>query len=242
MLKNLYDLNKIKSDNYRDIDVDAVESLANSIKTVGLQEPIRLFEIEETGEQYVISGHHRLEALKRVKRDPDFSHQIFQAFVMSGDKDTYNSQKVAISSVLSNMLRTNLAIVDRAEAFAKLKRTGMSAAEIAKVVGKDKRTIEMTLNVALLPKEIKTYIKENPKLKDSLVYRESVKLKKDPNHDVLSALRDSQDMKGKRAGASASPKPSWCSASVTQKLQETNKFTPEDIELIIEIFSQTANY
>jgi ParB family chromosome partitioning protein len=160
VLRNLYDLDSIKSDNYRPLDPHAVEALAASIKEVGLQEPIQLFEVNETKELFVISGHHRLEALKKVKRDPTHAHKIFQALITTGTTDDLKSQKTAISSVVSNILRTDLTIIDRAEAYQRLKDRGASAKEIGRMVQKDKRTIEMTLNVAQIPDESKEFVPE----------------------------------------------------------------------------------
>ena len=81
MLKNLYDLDAIKTDNYRDLNPKIVDDLTQSIMEVGLQEPIQLYHIEETGELYVISGHHRLAAMKRVKKHPMHQGMVFQAHV-----------------------------------------------------------------------------------------------------------------------------------------------------------------
>lgn len=199
MLTNLFEVDHIRSDNYREIDRDTVNGLVESIKKVGLQEPLKLFEIEGSGEVYVVSGHHRLEAIRKIKRIPEFAHQIFQALIIKGTKEEYLGQKTAIASVVANMLRKNLEIVDRAEAFTKLKKSGLSASEIGSIVNKDKRTVEMTLNVGLLDAAVKEFIKETPTLKDSVVYKVAVKYKKDPTLEPIALLKASLEQK--RQGA-----------------------------------------
>lgn len=201
MIRNIFDLDIIQSDNYRPLDEPTVAALTESIRQVGLQEPIKLFEILDTKALYVISGHHRLEALRRIKRDPRYKHKVFQAIVMTGTKEEYESKKTAIASVMANMLRKDLDIIDRAMAYHKLKETGLSAKEIGLMVHKDRRTIEMTLNVALLPEEARDFVKQHNEIKDSSVYQIAVKAKKDPAFKPLAALHE-QVMK-KRQGASA---------------------------------------
>ena len=206
MLRNLYDLDSIKCDNYRPLNEEAVEKLCASIKEVGLKEPIHLFEVAATKELYVISGHHRLEALKKVKRDKSHAHKIFQALVTTGSESELYSLKTVEGSVISNMLRTDLGIIDRAQAYLRLKNKGKSAKDIGKMVQKDKRTIEMTLNVALIPEVSKEFVRQNPKLKDSTVYKLAVKYKKEPDFDIQKALEEAAQKRTKRAGASKEAK------------------------------------
>lgn len=191
MIRNLYDLNHIRHDNYRPIDEEAVENLTRSIKEVGLQEPISLFEVQETRVMYVISGHHRLEAMKNVMRDPDHD-QVFKAWVTRGTEEEYQSQKTAVQSVMANMLRTDLGLLDRAAAYRRLRDSGLSASAIAGMVNRDKRTIEMTLNVSLLPEDVKAWIRSHKKIKDSVVYRLAAQKKRQPDLDVMYELIKSQ--------------------------------------------------
>ena len=112
MLKNLYDLKSIKTDNYRKLDEKTVLELVESIKTVGLQEPIQLFIINETREYIVVSGHHRLEAIKRIKDEPKYSEKVFQAEVTRGSLTDYLSEETAIKSVMANSMRKDMVLVE----------------------------------------------------------------------------------------------------------------------------------
>lgn len=238
MLRNLYDLDQIKEDNYRPLDQAAVDALAASIKEVGLQEPIRLFEVVDTKELHVISGHHRLAALKKIKKDPRYAHKIFQAFILQGSQEDLKSQKTAIHSLISNVLRNDLALIDRAEAYHRLRERGASAQEIGRMVHKDKRTIEMTLNVALLPQEAKDFVRNAPRLRDSTVYRLAVKLKKDPNFDIMGQLKEAAAPRHQRQGASVQTNGFNFRANrpvIQERLEKTAHFSGSDIERILQV-------
>ncbi|MBQ49856.1 MAG: hypothetical protein CMP10_20915 [Zetaproteobacteria bacterium] len=201
MLKNLYDLSKIKEDNYRQIDDQMVEDLAASIAEVGLQEPIKLFEIKETKELYVISGHHRLRAMKKLAEQPEYKNPSFQAFIIQGTTKEYQSRPTFINAVMSNSMRKDLELLDRAHAWQKLRTMGMKASEIARMVNKDKRTVEMTLNVDLLPEKTKQYIRKESRLKDSQIYKVAARYKRESWIDPIEMLQ--KFLNEKRQGAVA---------------------------------------
>lgn len=238
MLKNIYDLEKIEGANYREISEEAVAALVTSIKEVGLQEPIQLFEVAESGKLYVVSGHHRLEAMKRVSRDPQYSHRVFQAYVTTGTAEELASQKVAIRAVVANVLRKDLSLVERAQAYHKLRETGISAASISRMVHKDKRTIEMTLNVALLPPQALAFIQEQERLKDSVVYKLAVKYKKDPQFDILAALKES--LAQRRKGAVAKDVVRFNRSAAHDRLVAEGGFSNEVAARIIAILADST--
>ena len=234
MIRNLDDLKAIKHDNHRRISKSAVDSLVKSIKEVGLQEPIRLFEIAATGELYVVSGHHRLEAMKRVQDDPAFAGRVFSAWVVKGTQEEYESQKTVINAVLSNMLRTDLDLLDRAGAYSKLRATGLSAAAIAAMVNKDKRTIEMTLNVALLPEDVQDWIRKHPKIKDSVVYKLAARYKREPDLNLIRLLRESLAPRGRLVqGATAMVRVN--KTEFREKLTQQDFLTQSQIDQILSI-------
>ena len=190
MLKNLYDLEIIKADNYRNLDEATVEKIKSSILAVGLQEPIQLFQVNETGELMVVSGHHRLEAMKRIKAEAAHSSMVFQGEVVRGTLMEYRSQNVAVKSVMANSMRKDMAIVDRAKAYDKLLEAGLDIDTISLMVDKEASTIKKTLLVAKLPIDVLDFIESQPKLRDSIVYKYAAKYDKDRSLDVRSELEN----------------------------------------------------
>ena len=231
MLKNLYDLDVLKNDNYRNLDEDTVEKIKASILAVGLQEPIQLFQVNETGELYVVSGHHRLEAMKRIKAE-GHEDMVFQAELVRGSMLEYRSQNVAIKSVMANSMRKDMAIIDRAKAYRRLEDAGLDDETIGKMVDKDPSTIKKTLMVADLPTEVLEYIEAQPKIRDSLVYKYAGKYAKNPSLNVIEAIEAEMNQKKQRKGASAA-NIKVNREKFNQDLNATGKFSPEQIQIIL---------
>ena len=232
MLKNLYDLDSIKSDNYRNLDMNTVEKLRQSILAVGLQEPIQLFQVNETGELFVVSGHHRLEAIRQIKAKPQHQDMVFQAEVVRGSQFEYRSQNTAIKSVMANSMRKDMVLVDRAKAYQKLLAAGLDVETIALMVDKDDTTIRKTLLVAKLPEKVLDYIQSTPKLRDSLVYKFAAKYNKDSSFDVLAALSELQTSSLKRQGARTKTF-RVDKEKFSKKLEGTGEFSPQQIDKIL---------
>ena len=103
----------------------------------------------------------------------------------------------------------------------------------------------MTLNVALLPDQAKDFIRSQPKIKDSAVYKIAVKFKKDPEYPVMDELKKS--VESKRSGASAKKPFSISSAATSEfrnRLFQVGNFNEEDIEMILGILEglQTQSF
>ncbi len=228
MLKNLYDLDVIQSDNYRKIDPKIVDSLVVSILEIGLQEPIRLFQIEETGELFMISGHHRLEAMRKIKRNPLYQKKVFQAYVMRGSQKEYLSQETAIKSVMANSLRPDISLVDRAGALLKLVQVGLSLEDIAKMLNEERLQVQKLLAVATLPEDVRDFIHEHPRLKDSVVIKFALRYEQDQSFQIIEAF---QEVLGrKRQGASSKLN----RRNFRERLEATGEFNAQQILKIMD--------
>ncbi|SMF06222.1 ParB/RepB/Spo0J family partition protein [Pseudobacteriovorax antillogorgiicola] len=238
MLKNLYDLDTIKSDNYRSLDEDTVDKLVRSILAIGLQEPIHLFHVNETGELFVISGHHRLEAIRRIKSDPRHAHLVFQAEVVRGSIEEYQSQCTAIKSVMANAMRKDMALLDRATAYAKLLDSGLDLETIGLMVDESPASVKKTLGINELPREVIEFIRENPKLRDSVVFKFAARFQKDPSFDMVAALQDVLNQKNVRRGAQKRSGPRVNKNRIGERLAATGQFSHDQIKTVLTCLSR----
>lgn len=120
-------------------DDETIRSLADSIKTEGLMQPIV---VTKEGTKYkIIAGERRY----RAARLAGFA-EIECRILRKNPKDTYRL------AVIENLQRENLDPVDEAKAFRKLKNEyGYQDAELAKIVGKSRNYVNEILSVADLP-------------------------------------------------------------------------------------------
>ncbi|GAB4425935.1 MAG: ParB/RepB/Spo0J family partition protein [Turneriella sp.] len=120
-------------------DDETIRSLADSIKTEGLMQPIV---VTKEGNKYkIIAGERRYRAAQLAGLV-----EIECRILRKNPKDTYRL------AVIENLQRENLDPVDEARAFRKLKSEyNYQDADLAKIVGKSRNYINEILSVADLP-------------------------------------------------------------------------------------------
>ena len=73
-------------------------------------------------------------------------------------------------------------------------------------------------------------------IKDSFLYKEAVKIKKDASYDIMSSLKQSASKERKRAGATIKQSKKWNPKIFSKKLKETQIFSEDQINLILNVF------
>jgi ParB family chromosome partitioning protein len=147
--RGLFDipLNQIKSNPQnprKNFDKEQLQYLANTLKRIGLIQPIT---VQQKGNhQYqVITGERRFRAAKLA------GFKNIPAFV----KDE-NQKQNAITSLIENIQRENLDVIEEAEHYNLLKNEySMKQSEIADFVGKNRTTINNKMRLLSLPNVIK---------------------------------------------------------------------------------------
>jgi len=134
----------------RDFDQAGLASLAESIRTYGVLQPLTVTrkEIEKPGEgisvQYeLIAGERRLRASKLagIREVP--------VVIRAGEDDDRMKLELAI---IENLQREDLNAIDRALAFQRLsKEFGLNNVEIGKRVGKSREYVSNTMRILMLP-------------------------------------------------------------------------------------------
>ncbi len=151
------EIEKIKANPYqprREFDQEALDALAESIRTHGILQPLVVSRIENnaTGqtEYQLIAGERRLLAAKMA----NFSR------VPVIIREANPRQKLELSLV-ENVQRMDLNPLERAEAYKRLQdEFGFHQKGIAKLVGKSREAIANTMRLLSLPEEIRFSIKE----------------------------------------------------------------------------------
>ena len=118
---------------------ETINSLAESIKTEGLLQPIV---VTKEGAKYkIVAGERRYRAAKIAGLD-----SIECRILRKNPKDTYRL------AVIENLQRENLNAIDEAKAFRKLKHEyGYNDGDLAKIVGKSRNYVNEILSVADIP-------------------------------------------------------------------------------------------
>jgi ParB family chromosome partitioning protein len=130
---------------------DDLNNLVESIKLKGIIEPII---VSKTSTGYLlIAGERRLRAAQKANLD------LVPVIIRSTSEDPADNLEVAL---IENLLRKDLNPIEEAESYKKLReKYSKQDIEIAKLVGKDRSTINNTIRLLNLPDSIKMNIQEN---------------------------------------------------------------------------------
>jgi len=129
-------------------DEDGINSLAESIRTSGLLQPII---VRKDGPSYfVIAGERRLRAAKRAGMG-----RIKSIVIHASEEDNLSL------ALIENVQRTNLNPIEEAKAYRTLiHRFKLKQQDIAQRVGKDRTTIANLIRLLHLPEQIQRGIAE----------------------------------------------------------------------------------
>lgn len=124
-------------------DLGDLTELAASIKGMGLLEPLVVAPKGKPGEGFVvIGGHRRLAAAAQAGLDG-------VPCIMRADLCTQASQIEAM--LTENLQRSDLTVMEEADAYAQLELLGVKEVAIAKATGRSKATVHQRLLLASLP-------------------------------------------------------------------------------------------
>jgi ParB family chromosome partitioning protein len=153
------EIDKIKPNPYqprKEFDLEAIDSLGESIKKYGMLQPIIVNKIEkktERGLSYeyqIVAGERRWRASQTIG--------LKQVPVII--KEQSNREKLEIA-LIENVQRRNLNPIDKAEAFERLRAEfSLLEKEIAKIAGTSREAIANSLRILALPIEAKKALRE----------------------------------------------------------------------------------
>ena len=120
-----------------------IKELADSIEEHGLLQPIVVRPIEENMFE-IIAGERRFRALQQLQKP--FAEALIRHL---------NDEETAVVSLIENIQRENLSVVEEAEAYKKLLEIGETTqSELAKSVGKSQSFIANKLRLLKLAPKV----------------------------------------------------------------------------------------
>lgn len=132
-----------------EFDDNALEELSNSIKSIGIIQPITLRQ-EEDGTYMIIAGERRFRAAQRagLMSVPAYIRKVSDDAVME-------------MALIENIQREDLNAIEVALAYQQLQtRNGLTQEELAQRVGKSRATIANFMRLLRLPAEIQLALKD----------------------------------------------------------------------------------
>jgi|GEM_PF-496768 len=137
-----------------------IEELNKSIEISGLMQPIIVRKLRKGYE--IIDGHRRVLSFKKAGKQ-----------YIPGIVKQCTEKEAMILSVIGNLQRKNLNVIETAIAIQKLKKTKLfkTQAELAKSIGKEESYISDIMNTLKLDKRIIADIAENNTIKDLRILR-----------------------------------------------------------------------
>jgi hypothetical protein len=161
-------LDMLRSNNYREISEPHVVALMESIQGTGVQAEVALVATETPEGEILLTvedGHHRLEAVRRLRKEAERSgrHWLYRPLpcrVRVAAQDTVKGA-FAIASVMRNQLRKEENLWDKLAAFERLREAGETTVGISKLVGMDERSVRRILSLKKIPNTVRRFAKEN---------------------------------------------------------------------------------
>ncbi len=131
-------------------DDDALEELADSIKSTGVVQPIVVRPAEEAGRYILVLGERRLHASKKAEKThiPALVRRL-------------SDQQAAEMTIVENLQREDLSPLEQAQAFKVLSQQfSLTQEEIAERVGLSRASIANYMRLLRLPREVMEMLAE----------------------------------------------------------------------------------
>ena len=150
----------LRENNHRVIDEreDSFGRLRDSILMSGVREPIQLHYLRKQQQLVILAGHRRVRAVLELRRAG--LQVVLPALVMVSSAEETILERLARASAVAvtnfSSLRQDLRGVEKARAIAQfMQESGItSITSAARVLGVDRKTIERSLNLLLLPEDL----------------------------------------------------------------------------------------
>ena len=133
----------------KDFNREEIESLADSIKSQGLLQPVVLR--KRAGRYEIISGERRLRAMKHI------GEKSIPAII----KEKISDGKMLEMALVENIQREDLNDIELAKSYQRLLfECGLSHKDLSEHIGKSRSAITNTLRLLKLPEKIQTLTRE----------------------------------------------------------------------------------
>ncbi len=198
-----------------------IDQLKESIRTVGLQVPLRVRRHHET--YLIVDGHCRFAALQALHQEGAHRDGV-QCFVEPGDSTTADH----ILTMLISDTRLPFQPLERAEGVMRMLRLGWNKTRVALHLGCSVKQVEYLIDLAHVPEEVKAMVVEGevaPTVAVQAVRKEG------PAHaaEALTAAKEAkEERKAKAAEAAKTPKAARAERQAKADAAPTPPPRPED--------------
>lgn len=161
---NLAATSELHFQNYRKVVFDSdFIALKESIADHGIRVPVQVSYQPSKGVLRVLSGERRVRAVEQIRLEsPDLEVRI--PILLRVCEDSPEKElDLTVTSVVANLMAKDLTQVDKMRCYKALLATGMSKKEIARCCGKDRKTVERSLELAQFDEEALGFIEEHEK-------------------------------------------------------------------------------
>lgn len=152
-----------------------IEEKMQSIKSRGLITPITV--LKQDDKYFLIAGQLRLEAFKRLHLEekeqniPKDEMKFDKINIYIKDENEYKNEDFAIDSLIENINRTDMHVLDTANALkVAFEAQNESLSSFAKVLGKSKFYLSSYLTIANANSQFLDYVKEKDIKNPTIIY------------------------------------------------------------------------
>jgi vacuolar-type H+-ATPase subunit F/Vma7 len=215
---DVIDIDLLCENNHRIIDEESrdYKKTFDSILLAGILEPIRIFYdlYNASGPSIVIiAGHTRTRIVKAIREfKPETKLPAILEIPKLGDTKE-DAIKRYLTAAVTNIVRSKLRGIERARAIQDLVKVGMKNDQISLALGVNRKVVERSKNLLILPEEIQRFVTENiSKLRENRVFDIAQKYKNMLNdgkevdalekckRDLLDELKNTRKVASKKRG------------------------------------------
>lgn len=202
------------------IDAESIEELSQSIKKDGLQSPIKVSPIKDSNKYYIVYGHRRVEAHKKLGLDK------IKCIIEEVD-----NSKLRRLSLVENLQREELSLIEKAISYKNALESEefSSQLDLAESLGIRNTKISETLSLLKLDDKIIKDLSIHKEMKDVTTLSILNKIKPEEQYDFYLQLKSGEidrEMLRKHLKDGTTKRVSQCESRYrSNKLQLTFKTT-----------------
>lgn len=136
--------------------------LKESIRLHGVRVPVQLSYDQDQGILRVLAGERRIRAVRAIRLEQAEAPVLLPALVSTGQGRAVDTSLAdTITVVVSNLLQPELSQVEKMRCYRLLHEKGLNKKAIALACGKDRKTIERSLQLAEFDEDVLAFIEEH---------------------------------------------------------------------------------
>jgi ParB/RepB/Spo0J family partition protein len=163
--EDILSMDILEFNNYRKVTFDAdFQALKDSINDHGIKVPVQISYDTTKKKFLVLAGERRIRAVEQLKMEaPDKITTLPTLVLVCDQRADVTDLDLTVTSVVSNLMSKGLSQVDKMRCYKKLADKGMTKKEISRCCGKDRKTVERSLQLAQFDDEALTFIESSEK-------------------------------------------------------------------------------